>query len=1228
MEGIHKRFLFNTSMSTLLSGLDTGYATNQVISFDDDDTPKTGGNNNFITKFDNVRFSVPEGRYLIHLHLKASNTVDARCNLRTKIAKEVVNIFEGEAPEYSIEYIKGSYGSGYKKDATSGQLSSDSWCIVDMNGLDTIRAYLDVADHKSANISPSESYIEFIRLDENNDFAYYSDNEDERVLADVENTEFDVYWGLTESSSGTSIGITGSNSEIITLQPNKYLIICNVNFLQPIGAEERTSRTIYPNSNLISGLNTHNPIPGIVGDEYMQSSAARYGSPNFLFIHETISNEEIIIKSVGPYVDTNSLSNVSIGGTYPAPGASRELNTSGIFIYQLNDDVRYSKFVQTTYQDIAPIQTTVNLSLYDSNPINYGRLFYTTTNNYLIADGGGNNYFRTNISGSHPIKSLEIDFYITSAVVSNSNTNRRIICGDSVFRSYIFMGNVTGSTNFETIGFVGDVNTAVVYINESELSTIEAGFHNFLIEWNGTSYDLTLDGKKYTTFSTGTGQAVLPSGEYNIMRRPNNSLPMLEGDYVSKLKIINSSDVTVVDFENRNLPNGSNYSVNDSVFTVFNGISIPQETGLNLNRNMRAFIYSQIYARMDTYYSTNLDPVARGLNIKINNISLSKHEGFTFIRLSEGSLDNVQGTYQSSGVFDINYGDQIRFDSNIAGSNGVTVSTVEDFPPTAFLLDLVSLQPKQYDLSTEQLTTNFNAMKSGTDKTKFNRGFGDWAASTGIYDMKLNNVTTTSQIDIKSNISMGEIQNYYTRYTNSTKRDALNSVTNQYYFIPHTDTYQATIHLNDTEVSLFGLNSISKILEGGNTASDVISLGTLNEGDILESNKPITINKTDHPHISALYSKWSGYSFALSDAGKINIPASGFVSIYVFTLDNDTNVKIKSTHTGFLNGDIKYITQKFSYHIFTYNITSSSNVRNIHFVSADKPIICGIYTSDDDFGYQGYPMSYGEDLFGAAIDTKLMITSVSQDPSFYTYSGTVSINGLDSATFDLDNTNSIDDGYVSNPAIVGADFNKANIINSNELLLSAHAIESTSDSLSIPYVSLEAGGTGYVFHTNILNMIIVSNSSVSVKFYNSNNYLYYQQSLSLETTGVYKLQIDNGTTIPLNKNSYIITSDFVNVWATDTNGKSFYLHGTSNTTDLGATPSLNTSLVSDDLDAGLACEGTRNLTIYHDGTNIGNSTYFYRDNIGTPLELLYYSDGTNVVEGNNSSFILTPQSCF
>jgi hypothetical protein len=376
MEGITNKF-----SASSITAPSTSW---QSITWSNDENPT-----NKVIRIGNTttRINLGEGRYLVHSHFWGDLSGSARANVRTRISKNGTQ-------------LPGSYGSGYLRNGNNDDLSVDGWCIVESDGTDYITMdYIRGSDiNVSANVT--KTFIEIIKIDSTTDFAHLSDNTQNASLGDGANNTFDVYWD-NEIIPGTNITVGGSNDEEITLAANKrYLIICNVNFNSNGG--NRTSRTINP---LINGT----PITGVVGDEFMRNSSNPYGSPNFLCIHETgDSSETLKIISRGPFEYSSYIVN---GGVI-----QRVVNTSGLFIMELSEQVKYYKCTANTI----PSFTGQNIAT-NGIDINVDEVFEYKR--------GGDIYHNTSY-GLDTIKKRKYliysQIYIASAVHGSSRLTRAI----------------------------------------------------------------------------------------------------------------------------------------------------------------------------------------------------------------------------------------------------------------------------------------------------------------------------------------------------------------------------------------------------------------------------------------------------------------------------------------------------------------------------------------------------------------------------------------------------------------------------------------------------------------------------------------------------------------------------------------------------------------------------------------------------------------------------------
>jgi hypothetical protein len=93
---------------------------------------------------------------------------------------------------------------------------------------------------------------------------------------------------------------------------------------------------------------------------------------------------------------------------------------------------------------------------------------------------------------------------IDTGVIGGPSTYQTLLNFDGIYNNGINLGAWTGAATNETV-HIWATNSSMTYIRD----VIPIGYHNFVFNWNGTTYDIWIDGDKKTTYSNNIGHAVL-----------------------------------------------------------------------------------------------------------------------------------------------------------------------------------------------------------------------------------------------------------------------------------------------------------------------------------------------------------------------------------------------------------------------------------------------------------------------------------------------------------------------------------------------------------------------------------------------------------------------------------------------------------------------------------------------------------------------------------------------
>ena len=126
-----------------------------------------------------------------------------------------------------------------------------------------------------------------------------------------------------------------------------------------------------------------------------------------------------------------------------------------------------------------------------------------------IVFDGADDHLSTSL-GTYTPYCIDIWFYnddnITSSIMEG---NYQQLAGVGAYPGGITLGAWTGAATDETFSFFGynwSVN-GMTYIRDTAFS----GIHNIVVNWNGSTYDIWLDGTKRTTYASSYGHCTLHS---------------------------------------------------------------------------------------------------------------------------------------------------------------------------------------------------------------------------------------------------------------------------------------------------------------------------------------------------------------------------------------------------------------------------------------------------------------------------------------------------------------------------------------------------------------------------------------------------------------------------------------------------------------------------------------------------------------------------------------------
>lgn len=134
--------------------------------------------------------------------------------------------------------------------------------------------------------------------------------------------------------------------------------------------------------------------------------------------------------------------------------------------------------------------------------------FINTHGGGFSFDGAGGDYISWTNSGTDNIFCIDVwfdnDDDITSAIIDGPYQVMLTACG-TYHHGGFALGAWTGQATNETVIFYtnGGASTRGTYIRDS----ITSGIHNMVANWNGSSYDIWVDGSKKTTYNMSGGHS-------------------------------------------------------------------------------------------------------------------------------------------------------------------------------------------------------------------------------------------------------------------------------------------------------------------------------------------------------------------------------------------------------------------------------------------------------------------------------------------------------------------------------------------------------------------------------------------------------------------------------------------------------------------------------------------------------------------------------------------------
>jgi hypothetical protein len=210
--------------------------------------------------------------------------------------------------------------------------------------------------------------------------------------------------------------------------------------------------------------------------------------------------------STGSSVSTGSF-NTYIGKN--ADGAGTRSNSSAL---GYNTVAQSDNSVTLGNADVTDVYMSQDSQAYVHSQNSLNHVANSMSSPYYKFNGTGNAISVGDASSTMgKIYSASVFFYIEDAIVADTQGgNGALFTGSGADDDMLFIGSHTGNIAQEII-LVGSSTNATVY----QASSLSAGHHHIAISWDGTQYDIYLDGTQVTTANIGT-PALLDSDDLII----------------------------------------------------------------------------------------------------------------------------------------------------------------------------------------------------------------------------------------------------------------------------------------------------------------------------------------------------------------------------------------------------------------------------------------------------------------------------------------------------------------------------------------------------------------------------------------------------------------------------------------------------------------------------------------------------------------------------------------
>jgi len=211
----------------------------------------------------------------------------------------------------------------------------------------------------------------------------------------------------------------------------------------------------------------------------------------------------------------------AVNASVSAPVApSIPIITTGLYVYLDADNSTSYPGTGTTWYDLSGNNkngTLINGTSFDSV-------------NKAFDFDGVNDYVDINLSNA-PVYSIQVWAYLLTTITNQTPRMGLLRYNNSGGQEGISFGNTTSQVPRERLTMMHSTsNPQTFYRTAQNTTNINAGWHNFVFNWNGTKYDIFMDGIKYLTSSgSQTDVPFIYSNEIFLGQDFLSTLPFFQG---------------------------------------------------------------------------------------------------------------------------------------------------------------------------------------------------------------------------------------------------------------------------------------------------------------------------------------------------------------------------------------------------------------------------------------------------------------------------------------------------------------------------------------------------------------------------------------------------------------------------------------------------------------------------------------------------------------------------